>query len=146
MVLTPVTSTNDSLHQQTPYNNSPTPEHARTHTHTLTFAALRPVVGQRSWAIATCHGSLVAGACAFAVAAAVVGVARTRTRIALLVETDNIRFITSPEHAETVVTGDAQFVFVIEQNTEVLSCTHLLHATIDDFHKFVSLGFVPSPS
>jgi hypothetical protein len=62
-----------------------------------------------------------------------------------LFETDNIFFITSPELAVLVVTGDAQFVFVSEQNTEGLSCTHLLHATIDDFHEFGSLGFCPIP-
>ena len=34
--------------------DSPTPGHAHAHAHTheLTFAALRPVVGQGSWAIA----------------------------------------------------------------------------------------------
>jgi len=36
------------------------------------FAALRPVVGVASWAIATFRGSRVVGACALAVTAAVV--------------------------------------------------------------------------
>ena len=44
--------------------------------HTQTFAALRSVVDIPSWAIATFRGSRVVGACAFAVAAAVVGGAR----------------------------------------------------------------------
>ena len=50
--------------------------HTHTHTHTQTFAALRPVVGIASWAIATFRGSRVVGACALAVAAAVVDLAR----------------------------------------------------------------------
>ena len=52
--------------------------HTRTYAHTYicthvqTFAALRPVVGVASWAIATLEGSHRVGAFAFAVAAAVV--------------------------------------------------------------------------
>jgi len=80
------------------------------------------------------------------VAAAVVAGARTRTRRALLVETNNVCFITSPELTVVVLTGDAQLVFVIDQNTEVLSCTHLLHATIDNFHEvYIFCGFCPIP-
>ena len=45
---------------------------AHTHTHVQTFAALRPVVGVVSWAIATFHGSRRVDACAFAVTATVV--------------------------------------------------------------------------
>ena len=44
----------------------------------LTFATLRSVVGVPSWAVATFRGPRVVGACAFAVAAAVVGGARVR--------------------------------------------------------------------
>ena len=46
--------------------------HTHTHTHTQTFAALRSVILIPSWAIATLEGSSRVGACAFAVAAAVV--------------------------------------------------------------------------
>ena len=46
--------------------------HTHTHTQSLTFAALRSVVGIPSWAIATCHGSRRVGALAFAVTATVV--------------------------------------------------------------------------
>ena len=48
--------------------------HTHTHTHKQTFAALRPVVDISSWAIATfpINASHRVGACAFAVAAAVV--------------------------------------------------------------------------
>ena len=63
---------------QVPCINSQTRGHARTHTHTRThaFAALLPVVGVASWAIATFRGSRVVGACAFAVAAAVLALTR----------------------------------------------------------------------
>ena len=50
--------------------------HTHTHTHARTFAALRPVVDIAILAITTFRGSGVVGACAFAVAAAVVGGAR----------------------------------------------------------------------
>merc|ERR1719201_409874 len=71
------------------------------------------------------------------------GLGLTRTRVTLLVETDNVGCIASPELTIAVVTGDAQLVFVIEQNTVASSIRCLLRATIDDFHKSFSAGGCP---
>ena len=69
------TRTNHALDQHAPYTN-PTRARARahtqTHTHKLTFAAQCSVVGIPIWAIAARPGSHRVGACACAVAAAVV--------------------------------------------------------------------------
>ena len=75
MLLRLKTRTSHALDEQAPYiihRHEATHTHKHTHTHTQTFAALRSVVDIPSWAIATLGGSRRVGACAFAVAAAVV--------------------------------------------------------------------------
>merc|ERR1712151_306047 len=73
------------------------------------------------------------------------GLRLARTRITLQTETFNLCFITSPELAMVVPTGDAQFVFVIKENTVLISIRRLLHASFDDFHPSVSVvyGLIP---